>query len=71
MFVLIIGLVISFLAFLVAVRNMASITSFDSKDFSVKSLIGTHLGAMVGMSLGGMTTFIGFVMIVIDLVKGS
>jgi hypothetical protein len=71
MLTLVIGLLISFLSFLVAVKNMSSIASFDLKTFNVKSLIATHLGAMVGMSFGGIVTFLGIVMIIIDLVKGS
>jgi hypothetical protein len=42
-----------------------------SRDFSIKSLIGFHAAAMIGMSLGGLLSFFGVVMIVIYLVKGS
>ena len=66
MFALILGhLVISFLS--VHVTTAMSL----SRDFSIKSLIGFHAAAMIGMSLGGLLSFFGVVMIVIDLVKGS
>lgn len=62
----IVGLVISLLSFLGAVLNMASATTSRR---TVEGLIGGHLGAIAGMAIGGFTTFIGLVMIVIDLVN--
>jgi len=61
----IVGLIISFLSFVGAILNMATAGS----NRTAEGLIGGHLGAMVGMALGGVTTFIGLVMIVIDLVN--
>jgi len=68
MLALIVGLVIIFLAYLIAILN---VTTAPSRDASIKSLVGFHLFSMVGMSLGGLLSFAGLVMIVIDLVKGS
>ena len=68
MSVLILGLLISFLATVIGILNIAT---SPSRDFSIASLIGLHAVAMIGMSLGGLLSFVGAVMIVIDLVKGS
>jgi hypothetical protein len=62
---LIVGLVISFLSFVGAILNMATAASKRT----VGGLIGGHLGAIIGMALGGVTSFVGLVMIVIDLVN--
>ena len=59
----IVGLAISFLSFVGAILNMA--TAGGKR--TAGGLIGGHLGAMVGMALGGITTFIGLVMIFIEL----
>ena len=65
---LIIGLVIMFLAYLIAILNVATA---PSRDTSIKSMVGFHLFSMAGMSFGSILVIIGIVNIIIDLVKGS
>ena len=60
------GLVISFAAFAGALFNFFVLGGGDR---SFASIVGGHLGAMLGMAFGGLLSIVGGVMMLMDFLK--
>lgn len=65
--VFVFGLLIGFASFVYAAVNVYRGVTSDEKKYSLNSLIKGHLGAMIGMALGGLVSTIGMAWGLFDL----
>lgn len=67
MYLFIGGLVLSFVSFAGALLNFFTVAADGNRSFA--SIVGGHLGAMLGMAFGGLLSVVGVVMMLMDFLK--